>query len=193
VTHDLTLSHDARGSRPLGRRGVRVLAVAAAAALCVAAAVSPSHAAGGRAKPPAGQYLDTALHRFPHGADLEFRVTKKRQVVRLGMSCTPNAKTAPLIAASGAEWIDVIPTGASKIPLKRNGSFSYSGPAKVTDADGTKLTTTRVTVKAHYLPHGKTYHYSYGGYRHTMTMVFKGTVNAADCAASSPHKFYSYR
>lgn len=166
--------------RSTGRRRRRTaITLAAAGALAFPALVL---AASVNDKIHNGFYSTVGEKGVPGGEDVEFTLSNHSKVNDLFLGCAPDAADAALIADSGYAGIGV--WAPAPIALS-NGSFSYSGPAKVTAAyrGAPQVDTTTLTIQGHYVPKGHVYHYAGGiaGEKVTARLIFKGTATAPAC------------
>jgi hypothetical protein len=161
------------------RRRRAATTLAAAGALAFPALVL---AAAAHNKIPNGFYATVDETGVPGGEDVEFTLASHSSVTKLFLGCAPDAADAALIANSGYAGIGI--WAPAPIALS-NGSFSYSGPAKVTAAyeGAPQVDTTTLTIQGRYVRKGHVYHYAGGiaGEKVTARLVFKGTATSPAC------------
>lgn len=116
-------------------------------------------------------------------ADVEFHVHGRGKIPDLSLGC------APATPSESASTVNIA-VHAPVLTLTRAGSFSYNGPAEVTEdyAGAPKIGTTTLTISGHHV-NGPVRHYVFEGRHLQETTAFKGTASSPACAPPSALKF----
>ena len=143
---------------------------------------------------PDGRYATVVHAHVPGGEDVEFTLRGHAYLIGLNLACNPDPTDAALIANSGSAQIRVW-AHPEQITLK-NGSFSYSGAAKVTAADrgAPQVATTILRIEGHYVRNGHAYRYTSASDNPVIaTLTFKGSATSPACSGlPANHAFRLY-
>lgn len=175
-----------------GQRWFRVAAGLTAAGVLALPAIGL--AASVNSKVPNGYYATIEHAHVPGGEDVEFTLHSHSYLTTLTLTCNPDSTDATLIANSG--YAQILNWATPKRRPLHNGSFSYSGPAKVTAAyaGAPKVGTATLAIKGHYVRNGHVYHYTGTiGNKVTATLIFQGTATSTACTGlPANHGFRLY-
>jgi hypothetical protein len=151
-------------------------------------------AASVNSKIPNGYYATVEHAHVPGGEDVEFTLHRHSYLTSLTLTCNPDSTYANLIANSG--YAQILSWATPKRLTLSHGSFSYSGPAKVTAAyaGAPKVGTATLTIKGHYVRNGHAYHYTGTiDNKVTATLIFQGTATSTACTGlPANHGFRLY-
>jgi hypothetical protein len=113
--------------------------------------------------------------------DVEFHVRgTAHKIPDLALVCVPTDSSQATSTATIAVHMPALRI--------RNGSFSYSGPAKLTEAyfGAPKITTTTLSIHATHV-NGPVHHYVFEGHHLQETTAFKGSASSPACASLPLH------
>jgi hypothetical protein len=143
---------------------------------------------------PDGHYATVMHAHVPGGEDVEFTLRGHAYLIGLNLACNPDPTDADLIANSGSTQIRIW-AHPKQITMK-NGSFSYSGAAKVTAAyrGAPQVATATLRIEGHYIRNGHVYRYTSPTDNPVIaTLTFKGSATSTGCSGQpANHTFRLY-